>query len=464
MYGQEKFDKLVNQHPHPHVHFSRRPDFTRRHFIELAGAGLTASYLATQAKASGQTIVQYPVATKNTAKNVIFILLAGAPSHTDLFDYKQIAAQPASFAPTTINGAQLPAGLLPKLSQHFTDNNLAIIRSLNSWGLVHTLNQTWTQIGRNPGGVLGNISPNIGSVVAIEKGDSKSLFPAFLALNSQNCAGPGYFSAQYAPFKVIPAAGGLQNTVNPDDRTNTGRFASRLKLLHGLDDNLRVNSPMGTEMEDYNTFYQAASGMMYNPTVTKAFSFNTAEVTPYGNTGFGQACLTAKKVLEANAGTRFIQITFGSWDMHQNIYSPTALPNMGKQLDDGLGQLISDLKGSGLFDSTLIVMAGEFGRTVGPLTAALGRDHFPVQFAVFAGAGVAGGRALGATDATGANITDPGWSRQRVVRPEDIEATIYSALGINWTTIRMDDPLNRGYYYVPNSDTDLYGPINELWG
>ena len=56
-----------------------------------------------------------------------------------------------------------------------------------------------------------------------------------------------------------------------------------------------------------------------------------------------------------------------------------------------------------------------------------------------------------------------GWSRDRVVRPEDIEATIYSALGINWTIVRQDDPLHRGFYYVPNSDTDLYGPINELF-
>ena len=73
------------------------------------------------------------------------------------------------------------------------------------------------------------------------------------------------------------------------------------------------------------------------------------------------------------------------------------------------------------------------------------------------------GRAIGSTNASGANTVDPGWSRNRDIKPEDIEATIYSALGINWTTIRYDDPLGRGYYYVPNSDTDVYGPINELW-
>jgi uncharacterized protein (DUF1501 family) len=108
-------------------------------------------------------------------------------------------------------------------------------------------------------------------------------------------------------------------------------------------------------------------------------------------------------------------------------------------------------------------MQGEFGRTVGPLTGAKGRDHYPQQFVVFAGAGIHGGRAIGSTDATGSATVDPGWSRARDVKPEDVEATIYSAMGIDWTTVRHDDPLGRGFYYVPNSDQDIYGPINELW-
>jgi hypothetical protein len=458
MNGQEKFDKFIEKYPTPHQHFTRRPHLTRRKFFEVAGAGVTASFLANRLPA--QDTIQYPVDMQNSAKNVIFILLAGAPSHTDLFDYKQIPQQPAAFAPTTINGAMFPTGLMPKLAQHLQNGNFSIVRSLNAWGLVHTLMQTWTQIGRNPGGVLGNISPNIGSVVAIEKTQPNQLFPTFLALNSGNCAGPGYFSAQYAPFKVTPGTGGLRNTTSPEGQT---RFTAKNALMHSLDDNLRVNSPLGTPMDDYNVFYQSATGMMYNPIVSKAFSFTTALSQAYGNTSFGQACLTAKQVLEQNQGTRYIEITLGGWDMHVNIYQQAQLPTLGKQLDDGLSQLITDLKADGLYDNTLIVMAGEFGRTVGSLTAAAGRDHWPVQFAFFAGGGVTGGKVLGTTDATGANIVDPGWSRDRVVRPEDIEATIYSALGINWTTIRRDDPLNRGFYYVPNSDTDLYGPIDELF-
>jgi uncharacterized protein (DUF1501 family) len=163
-------------------------------------------------------------------------------------------------------------------------------------------------------------------------------------------------------------------------------------------------------------------------------------------------------------GTRFIQITLGGWDNHVNIYQRnTNLELATRQLDLGVGNLINDLRGPDL-DKTLIVVMGEFGRTVSNLNNTSGRDHFLQQSVMFAGARVRGGRAIGATDDLGAAITDPGWSRGREVRPEDIEATIYSALGIDWTTVRRDDPLGRGFEYVPFSDQDLYGPINELWG
>jgi hypothetical protein len=76
-----------------------------------------------------------------------------------------------------------------------------------------------------------------------------------------------------------------------------------------------------------------------------------------------------------------------------------------------------------------------------------------------------GGRAFGVTDDLGANTIEAGWSRDRVARPEDIEATIYSALGIDWTTLLHDNRFGRGFEYVPSATTDdIYGPINELWG
>ena len=458
---QDKFDRLIAKYHHPVAIHSERPHLTRRRFFNIAGTGVTASWLASRLPAT-TVINTTPVQMQNAAQNVIYILLAGAPSHTDTFDLKVInGTTPATFDPATVNGMVFPTGLLPKLAALSSD--FTVVRSMQAWALVHSLAQTWTQIGRNPAGVLGNVSPNIGSVVAIEKQAERTpsqVFPTFLALNSNGAAGPGYFPAEYAPFKVTPSTTGLKNTTNPDGQT---RFNSRWDFLHHLDDPLRVTSPDGQPMADYDQFYSAAKGMMYNPVVTAAFQYSAAESALYGGTSFGNACILAKQVIGANQGTRYIEITLGGWDMHQNIYAANQLPQLGAQLDNGLSQLITDLKASGDFANTMIVMAGEFGRTVGALTPAKGRDHHPQQFAFFAGAGVTGGKTIGATDATGATTVDPGWSRARIIKPEDIEATIYSAMGINWTTVRYDDPLGRGFYYVPNSDQDIYGPINELW-
>jgi uncharacterized protein (DUF1501 family) len=155
--------------------------------------------------------------------------------------------------------------------------------------------------------------------------------------------------------------------------------------------------------------------------------------------------------------------------MHVNIYQGTNLnpanaANKGAILDNAVSALLGDLQSNGLLSSTLVVMVGEFGRTVGPLTAAAGRDHLLQQFAFFAGGGVKGGTILGATNSTGSDTANFGWSQNRYVYPEDIEATIYSAMGIDWTTVRHDDPLGRGFSYVPTTDPVQYAPVNELWG
>jgi len=467
MTGQEKFNRFVDRYPHPHRSFFNRPHLSRRGFFEIAGAGVAGSFLTAKA-AKGCTVqVSQPVTPQNKAKNVIFILLAGAPSHTDMFDLKVVnGTTPAAFNPTMVKGTNWPMGILPKLGAHLP--NMAIVRSMNAWALVHSLAQEWTQIGRNPAAALGNIAPNIGSVVAIEMASQRTanqVFPTFLALNSATSVGNGYLPASYAPFRIVPSTAGLPNTTNS---LGQPRFADLWSRMHTLDNPLRINSPLGTPVQDYDEFYNSANALMYNATVQKAFAYSATDSTRYGNTSFGNACLVAKQALAANQGTRFVQITLGSWDMHQDIYGAANpkgnnLFTMCPQLDNGVSALIDDLQAGGLLDSTLIVMAGEFGRTVGAVTPAGGRDHLIQQSIVFAGGGVTGGKVIGATDPTGATTTDFGWSRQRLIKPEDVEATIYSALGINWTTVRCDDPLKRGFEYVPFSEQNLYGPIDELW-
>ena len=160
-----------------------------------------------------QLITSSSVTTQNKAKNVIFILLTGAISHTDTFDLKMASGvTPSNFQPTMVNGVNWPMGLLPKTGAQL--GNMAMVRSMYAHALVHSLAQRWTQIGRNPAAALGNISPNIGSVVAREKDAERTsgqVFPTFLALNSASAAGGGYFPASHN-VGHSQSASGLKHT------------------------------------------------------------------------------------------------------------------------------------------------------------------------------------------------------------------------------------------------------------
>jgi len=467
--NKENIQKILASNPVARPSYFRRPHWTRRNFFRLAGAGITASFLAKEADAQAAgTCTNQGMTTINKATNVIFILMAGAPSHVDTFDFKNTpGVTPAASAPAMVNGILWPTGVLPKLGA--ITNQFSLVRSVQAHALVHSLGQTWVQIGRNPAASLGNIAPNIGSIVALEKAAQRKpghVLPTFLALNSDGAVSSGYLNATYAPFKVDPSNSGLPNTTNSLGQT---RWQEMYNQMHAEDDVLRVNSRLGTSVQDMDSLYSAGTGLMYDPVVSSIFTYSSSDSTRYGSSSFGNALVVAKQALVADQGTRFIQVTVGGWDMHVDIYGEagnkgkTNIYTLGNQFDSAVAALIGDLQSAGLLESTMIVALGEFGRTPG-FTGALGRDHYLNQFAFFAGGGVQGGRIIGSTDATGANIVDNGWSQNRAVNPEDIEATIYSAMGIDWTTICYNDPFHRGFEFVPQSlGPDYYNPINELF-
>ncbi len=459
---RHEFDHFQQRFPHEHRAFFARPHLSRRGLFRSA-AGLAGAFLL---PGLNQGVAQSLSASpKGTAKNLIFILMSGGPSQVDTFDLKMLdGVSPLELAPERIDGIHWPVGLFPKLVQHLP--SIAIVRSMRAWALVHETGQRWVQIGRNPQGSEGSVAPHIGSIIAREKEKERrasDAFPPFLALDVSEAAGNGYFSARYAPFKYKPAAAGVPDTTHRDGEAS---FSMRLKALSGLDESLRsADSPLGTAGPDLAEFYNAATKMMNNPIVDRPFRVGAEDRARYGSTAFGDACLVAKQTLAASQGTRAIMIRLGGWDSHSNIYgatTPTSIFGAGKTFDNALAGLLGDLKSEGLLDETLVVAGGEFGRTTGPLTGAGGRDHHLQQSFLLMGGGVRGGRALGATDATGDYSVEYGWSRERDVRVEDIEATIYSALGIDWTTVLNDSPVGR-FPYIPHSDKDLYGPIHELW-
>lgn len=439
--------------------FWQRPHLNRRLFFRHAAAAVSG-YFVLPGRPT-ETIARAAVSPIGTAKNCIFIHMSGAPSHIDTFDLKEGAWTPGFFNPTSYGGVRWPQGLMPKLGEQMQD--LALVRSIRPWATAHGLASSWLMLGRNPVSGLARIAPHIGSVVAIEMGPKSPdrTLPPFVALNTGAIPENGYFHPDFGPFFVSPNGGGLANTVHRDGEP---AFNRRAAILEAMEAEFRQSGDLGASAAEIQSFQTSARKLMYNPAVNQIFAFDQNERVRYGNTAFGNACITARNLLRSNMGTRFIQITIGGWDQHVNIYQPNAaLQALTRQFDNGLATLIGDLKSDNLLDQTLILAMGEFGRTVGPLNTSAGRDHFPQQAALMAGARIRGGRAIGATDENGRATSEPGWSRDRDIRAEDIEATIYSALGIDWTTIRRDDPTGRGFEYVPSSASDLYGPVHELW-
>jgi hypothetical protein len=304
---------------------------------------------------------------------------------------------------------------------------------------------------------------NIGSIVALEF--ERNGTPVRDCLDSRlerrrSLVGSGYLPGRYAPFDVTPGAGGSL----PFSIRTACLLHRPIQCAPGVECSGRAP----VDFEELNDFIRARS-MMYDPPSPK-LSASPLWTRRYGNSAFGNACIVARNLINANLGTRYIQITLGGWDNHSNIYLANAgIYRSAMQLDAGLGNLIADLSvlpganGGTRLDETLIVVKGEFGRTVGNVNTQQGRDHFSLHSTLFAGGGVRGGQVLGATTADGRFIERPGGSQERPVSPEDVAATIYSALGIDYTTVRRDAPLGRGFEYVPSNGQWPAYPIAELF-
>jgi hypothetical protein len=360
---------------------------------------------------------------------------------------------------------------MPNLANHV--GRLAIIRSVRASALVHELQQVWTQIARNPTSLLGKIAPNIGSVVALEFESQRKphqVLPGFISFNGGNTVGAGYFKTRFTPFTPNASVSGLAGLTNPAGQAG---FERRFQILMELDGELRRDSPLGEDVSDLDGFYQQSRALMYNPQVNAIFQFKGDEQQRYGSSSFGNSLILARNLVKADLGTRFIQVNLDGWDNHFDIYAGIRVP--AATLDRGLSALLTDLSsqsgvnGGTLLDETLIVAMGEFGRTVfGPggvgLNATNGRDHYFQHFAVFIGGGASGGTVIGKTVADGSAVQEPGWLQGRPVVNEDIAATIYSALGIDYTKTLHDDPLQRGFEYVPFASQGAWSPVLEVFG
>ncbi|SRR5213593_599988 len=443
----------------------------RRQFIEF-GTKSVMAYALADSFTKYDLYAQLDVQPRNTAKTCIFIQMIGGPTHLETWDAKPGAWTPADFDIRSYSGGVTMSNkAFPMLSQHA--NDLVLLRSVESWEAAHDRAQYYVQTAYAKNPAFQRERPSLGAVVAYELGQNKApaeVLPSFIGINA-NPIGPGFLSAEFAPFNVQSGGNGISTLIHPQGRD---RFLRRYSLLQSMDQTLR-RSPYDKEMEDLGNFNNSARGLMYNDAVDSMFRFTTAERDRYGNTGFGNACIVARNIIKADLGARFITIMHGGWDQHTDIFNLANngnIYNLGKQFDTGIGTLMDDLKSSPapsgrvgtLFDNTLIIAMGDFGRTPGNLNSRGGRDHYKnAQAVLMAGGGARGPKAIGQTDADGAKIVDFGWSAQRSIRMEDITATMYSALGINWTKTIADTPSGRKYEYVQYASRGLYQPVDEIF-
>lgn len=401
------------------------------------------------------------VEVRNTAKNLIFILLDGAPSHVDTFDLKVGSYTPTFLGARSIGGGnRWPAGLMPELDQRL--DKFSIVRSISAIEAVHdrAVYHVLTSHRMNPATV--SDVPHFGSVLSHMLAEQRNAAYNLPTVIRVGAFGPGAGFLDSAHYGLtVNQFGQVENLNHSFEGAN-----DRLDLLNGLQGKMgRIRD----ERFKYLGFHDQAQSMMSDQELVDLFAgAENLEFEP--DTLFRTQCEMAVNVLKAQKGTRVIQLRQEGWDHHSDIYDTDNFFNLyglSRAFDKGMAYLLDELEatpaanGDGtLLDETLVVAMGEFGRTVGNLNSDRGRDHFPsVVPALFAGGGVKPGRVIGASNAIGEYITDTGWSHNRYMTINDVVATIYSAMGVGWHQRLISAQTGRTFDMV---DSPQVGQVYEI--
>ena len=433
---------------------------SRRDFLRVGSLGPLGISLA-QVLAWPKLLAANPAAVTTApgraprAKQVLLVYLGGGLSHHDTFDPKpdataEIRGKYQTIA-TKIPGLRI-GELLPKMAQCL--DKVCLVRSGTHENDHHETATNWVLSGRF-GSPFGD-HPAMGAIVAHETGFTGKV-PPYVAVPKNpsftwELGKSAWLGGRYESFK----AG------NPNDKEfkvrdlscatpMTPQTLERRRTLLGAVDSLAAHIQGNDQLATYDEFAQKAAEMVLSPEAQKAFAIDREEAAVrdrYGRSEFGQSCLLARRLLEG--GVRFVTVNYGGWDHHAKIFE-----NLDKKLpefDAGLSALIHDLADRGLFQDTLLLVMGEFGRTP-KVNKDAGRDHWGrAGSMLFGGAGVLPGKIIGATDKDGAFVTE------RPVRPADVCYTVFEALGIDPRKI-LRTPEGR-----PVEILDQGSTITELYG
>jgi hypothetical protein len=437
---------------------------SRRDLLKIGGYGLLASFAdqalwPVQARAAGKAN------PRGTARFAIVIELAGAISHIDTFDFKEGEGTPKDLDVRRIrDDLYLSHRLFPQMSTEM--DKVAIIRTLKSHEVVHFRGQYYNQAGRPLNPAQAPEIPSIGSVISHELYDQrreKDTFPTYIGCNldTSGCGAlsTGFLHPKHSVLDINLKSGGGAQAVEGEA---LALLQERYRLLRELDKVTgAARAGRDRSFAGLRSFQESAYAILGDGRWPAVFRMSQEEKARYGDNSAGLACLFARNLVTADAGTRYIHITHPDWDHHKAIFDHKSKSNhyiRCNEFDRGMANLLRDLAatpspraaGKTLLDETLVLMVTEFGRVPGPLNGIAGRHHYnECYLSLAAGGGVKGGRILGRTDAPGEKVVETGWKYGKAQpRTENIYATLYSALGIDWKKELTNTPSKRAYRYV----------------
>jgi hypothetical protein len=439
---------------------------TRRDFLQVGTLGAIGLGLPQWLQARDAGVID-PAKDK---KSCILIFNLGAPSQLDTFDMKPNAPAeirgPFKAISTKADGIQL-SEILPEHAK--IADKIALVRSCFHRGAaVHDAGWQIMQTGRLFSGGIN--TPHVGSAVWYLQGARGDLPPHVVLPetmgrgggNLPNGQAGGFLGKAYDPF-ALQADPSQENFQVPDLLPPASIPAARVDRRRRLRDAVEESMRQFEHSESariMNEHFETAYRLMTSPQAREAFDLSREprQVRErYGMNRFGQCCLLARRLIEANV--RFVTInTFLTvfdeitWDIHGSkpFTSVEGMKNIvAPMYDQAYSALISDLDARGMLQDTLVANLAEFGRTP-KVNPAGGRDHWPQCFTVyFAGGGVKGGRVVGASDPIGAVPDD------RPVEPPEVVATIFKSLGFTLDE-HLPGPGNRPFPLVDSGFREIH--------